>query len=79
MRKAKPKRQPESVVFDRSPLLRKYETDVDTATFNVLQLGLSPADVVACLLRKADAVCELAAEKDIDMSSLADMKVALDI
>jgi hypothetical protein len=69
MRKS-PKRQPESVVFDRSPGLHKLEGDLDVAVTAATSMGVSHADIVRALLTQADRLCVIAHEAGEDLSSL---------
>lgn len=71
MRKHKPvKKQPESVVFDRTPAQHKLSIDLDTAIVNAIDMGLSHAAVVEMLLMQANTICEIAEERGEDLSAL---------
>jgi hypothetical protein len=57
-------------VFDRSPQIGKLRLDLETATTNAEQCGVEPADVVLELLKRADQLSQIAAERGADMSKL---------
>jgi hypothetical protein len=72
MRKNRPpKKQPESVTFDRSPGKQKLELDLDTAISTASEHGLSSADIIELLLLRAEQTAVLARERGEDLSRLA--------
>ena len=58
----------EKVTFDRTAQLDKLKFDVDAATTRAHQDGVAMADVILCLLHRADGLCELAEETGADIT-----------
>jgi hypothetical protein len=58
----------ETVTFDRTAQLNKLKLDLETATTSAKQSGVALADVILALLQRADELCELADETNVDIS-----------
>jgi hypothetical protein len=59
------------MIFDRSVQIDKLRHHIGIATTNAQQAGVAMADVVLTLLRRADELCELAADTGTDMTKVA--------
>jgi hypothetical protein len=57
-----------AVVFDRSVAITKLKTDIETATTNAEQHGVLLQDIVLQLLQRAEDLCQLGAERGLDLS-----------
>jgi hypothetical protein len=55
-------------VADRSVQLEKLRLDIATATANAEQHGIGLQDIVLCLLQRSEDLCQLGAERGLDLS-----------
>jgi hypothetical protein len=60
----------EKVVLDRAPQIEKLRLDIGVATTNAQQSGVAVQDIV--LVLRADELCDLAAEQDVDMTKVVE-------
>lgn len=59
-------------VMDRTVHAEKLRIDLNTATFNAEQHGISLTDIVLTLLQRADDLTRLAIERGADLTSIRD-------
>jgi hypothetical protein len=55
-------------LFDRTPQLAKLRTDLQMATTNAEQTGVSVQDVILALLQRAEDLCEV--HPDVDLTRI---------
>jgi hypothetical protein len=55
-------------VADRSVQLEKLKLDIATATANAEQHGIALPDIIVTLLQRGEDLCQLGAERGLDLS-----------
>jgi hypothetical protein len=60
----------QTVAIDRSVQIAKLRTDLETSTAHAEQTGVAIPDIVCALLQRAEDLCQLGAERGLDLSTV---------